>query len=230
MISSIGDALHNLHKETGSHIYAQVLLKNTGQRWQLLRGAGIIAETEVQNLYPNRTPLCQMVWHADDHDPKSLQKAHVSISKAIDKKQPTMLDLKRRSVRKVLLALIARYIPTLSSRSTIPQTALQKNNIILNGFARIAEQHWSNVESYKMQECDTFLQAHEQQKVTLEWGAGVSQTAALARVDETSRDSFIESILMAEDSVYQFGAQQTATLDKNSDTESCNASQLAHDE
>jgi len=218
MIQSIGDALHKLHTETGSHIYAQVVLKNLGQQWQCLRGAGIKAETEIQKLYPARTPLCQMVWYADDYDPSSLQKAHGNIRKAIDKKQPTILDLKRKSVRAALLSLISHDVPSLSTRSTVPQKALQKNDIVMIGFSRVlkgpatAQQHWSHSESYNMEECETFLKAHQHRELRLEWGSGNSllkQTTEVGTSDgSTCVDDLIEPPALEENTDYHFGPQE----------------------
>jgi len=160
-----------------------------------------------------------MVWYASDYDPKSLQRAQGRVRGAIDKKQPTLLDLKRKSVRTALLLLISEYAPSLATRTTVPQTALMKNNILIAGFARTgsSEKHWSNSESYNMHECDTFLKASEEKKLSLIWGTQITPVELLP--DLTQGSEAAELVLMTttrvtvENATYQFGtAEQTNTI------------------
>jgi hypothetical protein len=165
MIDNISASLHTLFVETGSSIFVNILCKHLGEPWQLLRGAGKEADKEIRTVYPGRSPMMLMQRYAVG-PPIDLKEIKARVKKHEPKLDVNENDRKRKSVRKALIELIANGTPQYSKRTTIASSLLQRNEVQLSGFSRnpssqrLGKNHWSNVETYGLEECEDFLSAY----------------------------------------------------------------------
>lgn len=166
LIDDIAVLIDTLYRETGSSVYLEVLLLNSGESYQLFRGAGYDADREIRKDYPGRTPLCLLQRYQKDYRPTANTDARKALAEAMPKRKKSELELKRKQVRDIMIQLVRDGAGSLAQRSYVPAAALQRNNVCLNGFQRdpvlIPEKyHWSNVENYTISESIRFLEAHD---------------------------------------------------------------------
>lgn len=176
LLSAIGNLVHTLHTETGSHVFLQVVLHHKGEPWQMFRGNGQKAADAINRDYPAHTPLCHMTWLTKDPLHDGAANAAKRLAQATSKKPASSGELQRKEVRDASLQLTARDANSLSRRTIVPSTALRENKVAFVGFQRDfndddSKTHCSNTATYLVDECKEFLRAFKAGELSLEWSS-----------------------------------------------------------